>query len=146
MNSNLRFLSNFRNGLGGTHVCGWLPNIAPELHKYQKMWNFLVHLLIYMKSRIMSTYSNAHAKVKNWIFAVQFPGNCFTFSIILNDFWSSTICGIRNQFSFAQFKNPKNPGIQPIHISWVMRCSKINRFVNPLSKVLGQVEFILNVC
>ena len=27
--------------------------------------------------RIMSTYSNAHAKVKNWIFDFQFPGNWF---------------------------------------------------------------------
>ena len=47
------------------------------------------------------------------MFDVQFPGNWFGFSIILHDFWSSTICAIRIQFSFAQFKNSKNPGIQP---------------------------------
>ena len=70
--------------------------------------------------RIMSTNSNAHEKIKNWIFDVQFPGNRIVFSIILHDFWSSTICAIQIQFSFAQFKNSKNPGIQPKH--WEFHC------------------------
>ena len=33
---------------------------------------------------------NAHAKVKKWIFNVEFLRNCFEFDIILNDFWSSS--------------------------------------------------------
>ena len=49
-----------------------------EFHGYQKMWNFLAHLLIYLKH-----------------------------------FWSSTIWTIQIQVSRIEFKNPKNPGIQP---------------------------------
>ena len=63
----------------------------------------------------MPTYSNAQAKVKILIFNVQFPGNWYGFGIILNDFRSSTIQAIQIEFSFAQFENPKNPGIQPIY-------------------------------
>ena len=64
---------------------------------------------------IMSTYLNAHAKIKKLIFDIQFPGNRFQLGIIKNDFWSSTIWAIQIQASFPEFKNPKNPGIQPIH-------------------------------
>ena len=31
----------------------------------------------------------------------------------LNDFWNSSISAIQIQISFAEFKNPENPGIQP---------------------------------
>ena len=82
----------------------------------QKMLNFLGHFSICIK--ILSggfTYSNAHAKVKNWIFDVYFPGNWFSFGIISNDFWSSTIWVIQIQVSISEFKNPENPGIQPIY-------------------------------
>jgi len=48
---------------------------------------------IYQKCRIMSTYSNAHAKVKRWIFNVELPRNWFglgfillRFHITVNDF------------------------------------------------------------
>ena len=54
-----------------------------------------------------------HAKVKKWIFEVHFPGNWFEFGIIVNDFWSFTIWAIQISVSFAGFKNPKIPGIQP---------------------------------
>ena len=61
----------------------------------------------------MSTYPNAHAKVKKWIFKVQFPGNWIKFDIIVNDFWSSIIWAIQIEVSFAGLKNPEIPGIQP---------------------------------
>ena len=62
----------------------------------------------------MTTYLNAHAKVKKLISDVQFSGNQFELGIIENDFWSSTIWAIQIQVSFPEFENPKNPGIQPI--------------------------------
>ena len=40
--------------------------------------------------RIISTYSNAHAKVKNWVFDVQFPGNWFGFFELYNLSYSDT--------------------------------------------------------
>ena len=66
----------------------------------------------------MSTYAHAYAKVWKWIFHVWLPGNEFGFGIVSNDFWSSTIWAIELQASFAEFKNPKNPGIQPNHWSF----------------------------
>ena len=66
--------------------------------------------------RGMPTYPNAYAKVKKWIFDVRFPGNCFEFDMILNDFWSSTFWAIQIKVSFTEFKNPKNPGIQHIYL------------------------------
>ena len=68
----------------------------------------------------MSTYTNTHAKVKNWIFEIQFPGNWFEFGIIGNDFWSSTIWATQIHFFFAEFKNPKIPGIQPNYYQFKM--------------------------
>ena len=58
---------------------------------------------------------NAHAKMKNGIFYVWFPENWFKFDIISNAFWNSTIWAIQIQVTFAGFKNPKNPGLQPTH-------------------------------
>ena len=63
--------------------------------------------------RILSPYPNAYAKVQKLIFDVHFPGNCFEFGIILNDFWSSTIWSIQIQVSRTESENPENPGIQP---------------------------------
>ena len=63
----------------------------------------------------MSTYSNAHAKVKKLIFEVQFPGNWFESDIIGNDFQSFTFSAIQIYVSFTEFKNSKNPGIQPTY-------------------------------
>ena len=65
--------------------------------------------------RIMSTYTNSHAKLKKLISDVQFPRNGFELGIIENDFWSSIIWAIQIQVSFPEFENPKNPGIQPNH-------------------------------
>ena len=31
----------------------------------------------------MPTYSNAYAKVKNWVFDVPFPGNQFKFTLLI---------------------------------------------------------------
>ena len=47
------------------------------------------------------------------IFDVKFPRNRFKFSIISNDFWSSTTQACQIQISFSGVENPKNPGIQP---------------------------------
>ena len=49
----------------------------------------------------MPTYRNAHAKLKKWIYDIQYPGNRFESVIISNDFWSSTIWAIRIHVSFA---------------------------------------------
>ena len=66
--------------------------------------------------RILTPYPNAYAKVKKWIFVVQFPGNWFEFGIIGNDFQSSTFWAIQINVSFTEFKNPKNPVIQPSYV------------------------------
>ena len=65
---------------------------------------------------IMSTYLNAHAKVKKCIFDSQLPGNWFEFGIIENDLWSSTIWAIQIKNSFAEFKNPRIPVMQPMNV------------------------------
>ena len=64
----------------------------------------------------MPTHGFAYAKVKNWIFPSWFPGNGIGFGIISNDFWSSTIWASQIHVSYPEIKNPKNPGIQPIHV------------------------------
>ena len=56
--------------------------------------------------RKMSTYPNAHANAKKWIFDIQYPGNRFEFGIISNDFWSSTIWAIQIEFPLQEFENP----------------------------------------
>ena len=61
-----------------------------------------------LRGIIMLTYSNANAKVKNWIFDVEFPENWFGFGIILNDFWSFTIWAIQIQVSITELQNLKN--------------------------------------
>ena len=61
----------------------------------------------------MSTYPNAHAKIKKVISEIQFPENRFELGINENDFWSSTIWAIQIQDSLAGMKNSKIPGIQP---------------------------------
>ena len=52
---------------------------------------FLIHKKILSG---MSTYSNAHAKVKKWIFNYELPRNWFEFGIILNNSSSSSILDI----------------------------------------------------
>ena len=72
-----------------------------KLSEYFTLWNIqgmkrcgiLLRIFWFMLAtcRGMPTYSNTHAKVKNWIFDVRLSGNRFEFGIIGNDFWSSTI-------------------------------------------------------
>ena len=62
----------------------------------QIAYNFIAHLWSVWKFCPMRpTYPNAHEKVRYWIFDVQFSGNRSEISIILNDFWSSTIWPIQ---------------------------------------------------
>ena len=70
---------------------------------------------IWKVCRMMSTYSNAHAKVKKIIFNFAFPRNWFEFGIILNDSLKSSIWDIQILVSFTGTKISKNPGIQPSH-------------------------------
>ena len=63
----------------------------------------------------MSTYPNAHANAKKWIFDVHFPRKRFEFGILSNDFRSSTILAFQIQVSFPGVKIAKNPGIQPTY-------------------------------
>ena len=85
-------------------------------HWYLKMWNLLrIFWCMWKICRVMSTHSNAHAKVKILTFNVRFSENRFDLGIILIEFWTSIIWSIQIHFSFADFKNYKNPGIQPSH-------------------------------
>ena len=91
------------------HSKPFFPSRPQGRHRYQKMWNFIAHLLIYIKSLSHhAPYWNAHAKVKNGIFDFSFPGNWFQLGLIGNDFSSSTIWAIQIQVPFAAFKNRKN--------------------------------------
>ena len=97
------------------HIC----TVAHHDNIDIKRCGILLRIFWYMWKvcRILSPYQNAYAKVKKWIFNVWFPGNCFEFDMILNDFWSSTIWTIQIKISFPRAKNPKNPGIQLIHVT-----------------------------
>ena len=66
----------------------------------------------------MPTYPNAYARMKKWIFFVQFQGNWFRFGIIWNDFSSSGIWNTQIQVFFTVFQNPLNPGFN----LRIMRC------------------------
>ena len=58
----------------------------------KRCWTFLNSFWYLWKvRRIMSTYPNAHAKVKKLISDVQFPGNQFKLGIIGNNFWSHNL-------------------------------------------------------
>ena len=95
----------------------WLWNLT-AIFTSVNFWSFfLAHLLIHVKScPSMSTYSNANAKLKNWTFEVQFPGNYFEFDIIGNDFWSVKIWTIEIQVLYTEFEKPNNHGIQAIYM------------------------------
>ena len=60
-------------------------------------------------------YPNAYEKVEKCILDVSFPVHWFELGFIGYDFLRSTIRAIQIQILFAEFKNPKNPGIQPIY-------------------------------
>ena len=93
-------------------------NLSSRICHRRYFWS-LFHSRLYFHHRapiFISTYTNAHAKIKKWIFSCWFQGNWLKFCIISNDFWSSTIWAIQIQFSFTEFKNSKNPGIQPFYV------------------------------
>ena len=54
----------------------------------------------------MSTYSNAHAKVKKWILNVELPRNSFEFGTIFNDSSSSLIWDTQILVPFTGTKIP----------------------------------------
>ena len=62
---------------------------------------------------------------------VQFPGNKFELSVILNDFRSLKISAIQNPVSFIEFVNVKNPDIQPNY----------RDIVEKLKYILGVVSY-----
>ena len=108
-----------------------------------KRCGILLRIFWYMWKvcRMMSTYSNAHANIINWIFDVRFPENLFGFGIILNDFWSSKIWAIQIKFAFAQFKNRKIPGIQPSYWSYVGVGEKFNQGENIVNIELSRLHY-----
>ena len=96
---------------------------------------------IWKACRMMSNYLNAHAKVKKWIFNIEFPWNWFEFDIISNDFWSSIIWAISIQVSLTEFKNPKIPGIQPSHCDLGLSNKQIKFF----EKIVKLVKYCVLV-
>ena len=79
---------------------------APERYWYQKLWNFLAHLLIYVKNLSDDFRPPKHLRksLNNFFFDIKFPGNWFRFSIILDDFFISlSLCfKILNILEFNQ--------------------------------------------
>ena len=76
-----------------------------DLNKHQKFlneWRKFYHFLpLKCICKInQSSICYAHAKMKKWFCPVRFPGNCFNFEIISNDFWSSTIWAYQIQLWF----------------------------------------------
>ena len=67
------------------------------------------------KRPTMPTYSNAHTKVKKWIFHFKFRENWLEIDIISNQFWSSSIRDTQNRLLYNQVKHTQNPDIQPSH-------------------------------
>ena len=68
----------------GWQSCAWVFIYAPHRTRMTFVSKDVEFSCLYMwymwkVCPIMSTYSNAHAKVKNWIFDVQFPGNWFAY-------------------------------------------------------------------
>ena len=70
---------------------------SPWWHWYQKMWNFLSHLLIHVKS--LSDDVHLFKRPRKCLKSIfnHFPGNWLKFGIILNDFPS---------FSISEFNLP----------------------------------------
>jgi len=96
----------------------WIPNSLCLDFWIFFVWNFIAHLLVYVKNLSDDVHLPQHLRKsskKDFQFLV--PGNWFEFGIIENDFSSSIIWAIQIQVSFAGLKNRKNPGVQPIH-SW----------------------------
>ena len=79
-----------------------------ECHEYQKIWNFLSHLLIYVNSLSQDVHLPKRPR-KSLKMSSSFlvPMELVP---IWNDFWRSTIWAIQIQVTFAEFENP---GIQP---------------------------------
>ena len=99
-NSILKISLRFWNCVGCCNMCGKPTQFQPPQFSIfgqffiqnhissVALYDFLVRIF-WSRSQVcsrMPTYSNAHAKVKKWIFEVQFPDNWFEFDIIVNDF------------------------------------------------------------
>ena len=79
----------------------------------------------YKSCQVMLINPNAYAKVKKWFLHIWPLENWFSLGILWNNIWNSTIW-IQIQVSCTKFKNPKIPGIPPIHgssfeIVWASR-------------------------
>ena len=68
----------------------------------------------------------AYTKIKQGILDFNFPENSFKFNIVLDDFGSSKIWGIRIEISFAEFKNLENSGIQPTYDQFESYTTDVN--------------------
>ena len=96
----------------------------------------------------MSTYSNAHAKIKNKIFYVRLPGTWFIWDIIQNDFWNSTI------WLTFHLLGSKIPGFDLImpdfsnSIKFSVKLFHLNENVNSFSLILQVYIYIpiLRLC
>ena len=107
-----------------------------------RLWNYHLKILrelsniaelkkwsVWEVCRGMSTYSNAHAKVQNLIFGVQFTGNWFGFGILGKDFWSSTISAFQILLSFS------SKILKTLEINLVIRSDQIlNRWSRRISR------------
>ena len=67
------------------------------------------------------TSMRSKSKRKRHQFRLFNSGNWFEFGIILNDFFSSTIWSIQIKVWRTEVKNPKIPGIQPMHNSGLIK-------------------------
>ena len=63
---------------------------------------------------------NAHAKVKKGIFEVQLSENCSSLVWMEMIFEALRSSAFQIQVSYNEFENPKNPGFQSIHRSYVV--------------------------
>ena len=66
----------------------FLAGVQPQYGLYTGLDRFFIDQSTFNCSFL---YSNAYAKLKKWIFNVEFPGNLFELGIVWNNFSSFTI-------------------------------------------------------
>ena len=87
------------------HTRPFIPCDPLWWHWYQKMWNFLSHLLIHAKSLSNDVHPlKRPRKCLKSIFDNYFPENLLKFGIILNDFPSLTISEFNLPIQGTDFK------------------------------------------
>ena len=92
------------------HSKPYLHQRQPQRNWYQKMWNFLAHILIFVKSLPHSAFlPKRPRKIYKYIFHFHFPGNWFDIGIILSDFWNFTIWAFQIQVLLTELQNLKIP-------------------------------------